>query len=93
MDWGIEFLVGKKFIEELKKFPDCGKLVKKINKPVLFITAGNKKGNFTAGIKYFKHANQPKKLIKFASADHNFNKLKDERRLLEGTYLWLKNVK
>jgi esterase/lipase len=89
IDWGIEILAGEKFIEELKNFPDCGKLIKNINKPVLFITAG-RLGNSKAGIKYFRFANNPKKLINIKTADHNFNNWKDEEELLKSTYSWLR---
>ncbi len=90
-DFGIEILVGKKFVEELNNFPDCGDLIKKIQKPVLFITAG-KNGNLNPGMKYFKNANNPKKIINIKNADHNFNSWKDEEELLKQTYLWLKNL-
>lgn len=89
LDYGMGIVVGKGFINELKKFPDCGKLIKQINKPVLFITAG-KKGNSKAGKKYFDSANNPKKLINIRTADHNFNNWKDEDMLFIKTYEWLR---
>lgn len=88
MDWGIEILVGKDYINELKNFPDCGELIKKINKPVLFITAG-KRGGADNGIKYFKNANNPKKLVNIETADHNFNNWSDEERLFNETSNWI----
>lgn len=88
MDWGVEMLIGTKFIEEIKNFPDCGGLMKKIKKPVLFVTAG-RLGNSKADVKYFKMANQPKELINIKTADHNFNNWKDEEELLNKTYSWL----
>lgn len=89
LDWGMEYIVGKRFVEELKNFLDCKDLIKEVQKPVLFITAGNR-GNSKAGIKYFENANQPKKLINIKTADHNFNKWEDEEKLLKNTYIWLK---
>lgn len=89
MDYGIEILVGKPFIDELKNFPDCGEMISKINKPVFIITAGAK-GNYNAGLRYFKSANNPKKLISIKSADHNFNNWDDENSLFEETYNCLK---
>jgi esterase/lipase len=91
LDWGIRIIVGKKFIEELKKFPDCGKLIKNIHKPVLFIGTG--KGNINGAKKYYKKANNPKKLVNIKNADHNFNKLIDEERLFKETYNWLIYIK
>jgi esterase/lipase len=88
MDWGIEYILGKKLIDEIKHFPDCKKLIKAIHKPVLFITA--EKGNMKKGKLYLKAANNPKKLINIKGADHNFNKFKDEDTLLKQTYLWIK---
>lgn len=88
LDWGLEIIVGKKFVEELKHFPDCGKLIQQINKPVLFIATG--KGNLKADKKYYEKANKPKKFVNMPTADHNFNKIKDEQKLLENTYNWLK---
>ena len=38
-------------LNDLNKFPDCGKLIKGIHKPVLFIGAG--KSNYKASKKYF----------------------------------------
>lgn len=81
-------IVGKPFIEELKNFPDCGELIKKIHKSVLFVTAG--KGNPKAGKKYFALANQPKKLVTIKTADHNFNQWHNEEELFTETYKWLK---
>lgn len=89
LNYGIEIIVGKGFIEELKNFPNCGLLINTINKPVLFVTAG-RKGNSKAGIKYYNKANSPKKLINIKSADHNFNNWNDENMLFKKTYSWLK---
>lgn len=86
LDWGMEIIVGKKFVEGLKHFPDCSKLVQEIHKPILFIATG--KGNL--GKKYYEHANKPKKFIAMPNADHNFNKIKEEQKLFEYTYNWLK---
>ena len=90
LDWGIEIVVGKGFIEELKKFPDCGKLIKQIYKPVLFITAD--KGGSKVGRKYFSKANKPKKLLNIKGANHNFDNWNDEQKLFKETYLWLKSI-
>ncbi len=87
-DFGIEYFVGKEFIDELKNFPDCGRLIKEIHKPVLFVISG-RKGNAKAGRKYFTVANKPKKLLNIKHADHCFDNWKDEEKLLEETYLWL----
>jgi len=86
-DWGLDIIVGKDYINELKNFPDCGELIKNIKKPVLFITAN--KGGSKNGIAYFKKANMPKKLVKI-NTDHNFNTLKAEKILLEETYKWIR---
>ena len=88
-EWGIEIIIGKDFIDELRNFPDCGKLIKQINKPVLFITASRKIAS-KMGKKYFKSANNPKKLVDIKTADHNFNKWRDEETLFKETYNWLK---
>lgn len=88
-DFGLECMVGKDFIDELRNFPDCGKLIEKINKPVLFIISG-RKGNAEAGKKYFAKANKPKKLVNIKHADHCFDNWKDEGKLLTETYSWLK---
>ncbi len=88
LDWGNRFIVGKKFVDELHHFPDCGKLISKIHKPVLFITA--EKANLKAGREYFIMANEPKKLINIKGADHNFNNFKTEYELLKQTLSWIK---
>lgn len=88
---GIEHIVGKGFVEELKNFPDCGELISKINKPVFFVTAG-RKGNSKAGKIFYSKANQPKTLINIMTADHCFNNLKDEDKLHKETYEWIKKL-
>lgn len=90
INWGIQYVVGKGFVGELKNFPDCGDLVNKIDKPVLFITTGKgKEGNSRAGEKYYAKANEPKSLVNIEDADHNFNSLESEDKLLEETYGWI----
>jgi esterase/lipase len=89
LDWGLEILVGKDFVNELKNFPDCGELIKSINKPVLFVAAGKVA---KMGKKYFSKANNPKKLVRIKTADHNFNNWKDEETLFKETYNWLKQL-
>lgn len=80
----IDYIVGKKFVEELKDFPDCGNLISKVNIPVKFITA---KGNH--GLKYFEKANNPKELINIEKADHCFNSFESEAELLKETLKWI----
>lgn len=87
LDWRIETIIGKNYIQELKHFLDCGSLINKINIPVLFITAG--KGAVKHGIKYFKAANEPKKLVNIKTANHNFDDWKDEDFLFKKTFDWL----
>ncbi len=89
VDWGYEAIVGQGYVDELKNFPDCGELIKKINVPVKFITAGVL-GNEKAGKEFFAKANNPKKLVNIKTADHNFNGFKEEERLLEETYAYIK---
>ncbi len=91
LDWGIEIIVGKNFVEELKNFPDCGKLIKQINKPVLFISAGEK-GNAKPAEKYFKYANEPKRLVNIKTANHCFDRFEDEERLFQETFSFLKDL-
>lgn len=86
IDWGMRIRVGKKFIEELFHFPDCGELISKINVPVEFIGTGSGKDSR----KYFSHANQPKRSVNITFADHNFNSDKAEKKLFEETYAWIK---
>ena len=88
MDYGFEAVVGKSYVDELKNFPDCGKLIGQIHVPVKFITAG-KLGNEKAGKKYFLKANEPKELVNIATANHNFDGFNEERTLIEETYNWL----
>lgn len=88
IDFGIRVIVGKRFTRELFDFPDCGALIAAVHVPVKFIGAG--RGNFTDSKKYYDHANQPKSLSKIAAADHCFNTLKSEAKLLEETLDWLR---
>ena len=85
----IDYIVGKKFVEELKKFPDCGELISKIHVPVKFITAGEK-GNGKSGKKYFSKANKPKESSSVAGASHCFDELGTEEKLFEETLKWFK---
>lgn len=88
-NWGVEYIIGKEFVEELKHFPDCGEMISKITVPIKFITAGNK-GNMKAGKKYFAKSNQPKEIFDIKTADHCFNNPVDETKLFDETYAWLK---
>ena len=79
-----DYIVGNKFIDELKNFPDCGNLVSKIHIPVKFITAGGR-GNPKGGKKYLAKANKPKELANIKNADHCFDRFEYEQKLLEET--------
>ena len=86
IDWGMSIVVGNKFVKELFNFPDCGKLISKINSPIKFIGAGR-------GIdakKYYKVANRPKGISIIKDADHGFNTPETEKKLFEETYSWIK---
>lgn len=87
-DYGIEIIVGDKFVAEMKDFPDCGELISKIKKPVKFITAGKRSSNKTKYNFYLK-ANEPKDFTNFREADHNFNSFEAEGRLFEETLKWI----
>ncbi len=88
---GLVFIVGKKFIDELRNFPECGELIKNIKKPILLITAGGA-GNSKAGKKYFKLANNPKKLVNIEGANHCFDHVEHEAKVFEEIGIWLKNL-
>jgi pimeloyl-ACP methyl ester carboxylesterase len=86
MDFGVRTIIGKKFIDELHRFPDCGQLISSVQVPVKCIGAGKGKD----AKKYFAKANQPKAISIITSADQNFNTFSDEVKLFEETYNWLK---
>ncbi len=89
LDWGIEHIVGKEYVEELKNLPDCGELVAKAKVPILIISAGQAgDNNKEEGERYFAAAQEPKKLVHIAEADHNFDSFETEKQLLEETYEW-----
>jgi superfamily II DNA or RNA helicase len=88
---GLDFIVGKKYVEELKNFPDCGDLIKKISKPVLFVTA--KKGGSISGKRFYEKANEPKRLVEIENADHCFNTFDTENVLISETYKWFSSLK
>jgi pimeloyl-ACP methyl ester carboxylesterase len=85
----VDYLVGKKFVEDLKHFPDCGELAARIHVPVKFITAGKEGGNDSAGQKFFAHANEPKALANIPTADHCFNGFEEEDKLFQETLEWV----
>jgi len=60
VDWGVEYLLGKKMAEEFKILKPA-RLVKNIQKPIKIIAAG--KGNPKGSKEYFKHTNTPKSLV------------------------------
>lgn len=92
LDFGMRILVGKRYVEELLSFPDCGELVAKITKPIYFIGAskgGNKMVN-----KYFKKSkSKTKKTDIINGADHCFNKHEHEADLIKKTFEWIKSLK
>jgi dienelactone hydrolase len=88
VDWGVCIIIGKKFIEELFHFPDCGKLVKEMRVPVKFIGAGN--ANAKDSRKFYKQANSPKAITVIKGADHGFNTRAAEQELFEETLKWIK---
>jgi pimeloyl-ACP methyl ester carboxylesterase len=85
IDWGMRYVIGKKFVKELLCFPDCGKLVSKIHAPVKFVVT---KTNMKAGKRYLAKANQPKSFAVIPKADHNFNTQKAEQKLFAETLSW-----
>ncbi len=89
-DWGVTYIVGKKLVNELKNFPNCGDMISRFNKPVLFIGAG--KGAKNHCNKYFKKTNSSKDLKIIEGADHNFNNFDHEEILFKETINFI-NIK
>ena len=84
VDWGVSYIVGKKIVNELKNFPDCGEMISKFTKPVFFV--GAEKGAKNHCNKYFKKASNPKELKIIKGADHNFNNFEHEEILFKETF-------
>ena len=90
VDLGGSFgiLVGKRMVEEEKKFPWKEK-IQTIGIPVKIICAG--KGILVRGCKaYYKHAPDPKELTVVAQASHCFDEEGTEGKLFEETARWFK---
>lgn len=84
----VDCVVGKKFVEELRNFPDCGEMVSKVSVPMKFITAGEK-GNHTVVSKYMEKAHDPKEIVHIEEADHCFNSFASEEKLFNETLEWI----
>jgi pimeloyl-ACP methyl ester carboxylesterase len=88
VDWGLRVVVGKKYINELYAFPDCGEAIAGIRAPMKFIAAGSSK----IVKKLFSAAKAQKSFHSIKGADHIFGTLAAEQELLEETFNWIKTI-
>ncbi len=87
--WNVDTIMGTKMYREWQHFPDGGKLISKVKKPIKIIVAG--KGILVkTGKEYFKHANQPKAFSSIAKATHCFDEEGTEEELFKETLKWVK---
>lgn len=87
--WNVDTIMGKKMYREWMNFPDCGKLISKVKKPIKIIVAG--KGILVkTGKEYFKKANFPKAFSSIAKATHCFDEEGTEEELFKETWEWVK---
>ena len=89
LDGAYEIIVRDKMYKSLTtEFPDCFKLVKKLNKPLKIIAAG--KGLLLEGAeKYLEVANEPKELKVIDGATHCFDEDGKETMLFDETLSWV----
>ena len=89
LQWGTEYLIGKKMVKERLAFLNSDLLVKKITKPIKIICAG--KGVLIQGGKrYYQHANSPKEFHIIKGAGHTFDEDGIEEILFDETLKWVK---
>lgn len=86
-DYGQRTIIGKGFLDELYSSVDSASLVRNIKIPVKFITAGEEGAK--DGENYFSNANEPKELVNIPNADHCFDTIQSENKLLSETYNFL----
>jgi len=89
LNWGTEFIIGKRMYNEWRSFPDPRVLLQEIKAPIKIICAGK---NFlvSGGRQYFKHANSPKAFIVIKNAGHTFDEVGAEEKLFSETLEWVK---
>jgi len=87
IDWGVEYLVSKKMIEEWKVMPDT--LINGFTKPTKIICAGKEivKGMWEKNISKIKVRNE---FMIIDNAGHVFNEEAVEEKLFEETLMWFK---
>lgn len=90
MNWGMEYVLGKKMYNELMSVPTPKELAAKVNKPIKIIVAGN--GDLKkAGAEYFCFAKHPKEFAVIAGAGHTFDEEGVEEKLFKSTLDFLKS--
>jgi len=91
MNWGMEYVIGKKMYDELMLISAPKELIAKINKPIKIIVAGNG-GLKKAGAEYFRYAKPPKEFAIIAGAGHTFDEEGVEEKLFQSTFDFLKRI-
>lgn len=87
VDWGVEYLLGKKMAEEFKTLKPA-RLASNIQKPIKIIAA--EKGNPKGSKEYFKYASSPKELVILKGVGHTFDEEGAEESLFIETLSWIK---
>ena len=89
LNWGPQYLIGKKMNDEWINFPKPSIVAKEIEKPLCVIVAGN--GELVkAGKEYFKFADVEKMFSVIKGAGHTFDEDGAEEKLFEETWKFVK---
>lgn len=92
LDEGYFVIMGEQMSKE-EEFVDSFSLVKKLNKPIKFITAEGPKNqtNEVVGKKMFRAATVNKSFVTIKGASHNFTEDGKQEQLYKETVNWFKN--
>ena len=86
-----DVLVEKKYVEDLRRFPDELEVIAGIEPPLQIAYAAGKEGVLIESSKrYFKYANDPKQLLPIKKASHSFREEGVSKILFKEVLSWFK---
>ncbi len=94
LNWDLKIIVGEKYVQSIKNFPNELELISNINCPTQICYADSKHAALKkAAHRYYKYAKEPKELVGIKGAGHCFIEGETGNKLYEKTANWfLKHI-